>query len=97
MKFDGAGCGVKKLVFGDDWTLLWLPDWYFEQAGNLKLGDFSDNNFGSQLFIKPSGQVFWSRQARIELRCTMDFKVPPQKKKLHTIHTHARAHARTHK
>ena len=49
---------------------LWQPDVYWEQSVEVKLGQESD---GEMLRIYPDGSIFWSRQARLELRCNMGF------------------------
>jgi len=63
------GC-VEKLIFGDDGGLLWVPDLYFEQVVAITMGK---DNFGTTLEVQPNGDIFWSRQAKVTLRCPMHF------------------------
>lgn len=43
---------------------------YWEESVSVRLGNGND---GSSFFIYPDGGVFWSRQARLSLRCNMGF------------------------
>mmetsp|Transcript_38723 Transcript_38723/g.96245 ORF Transcript_38723/g.96245 Transcript_38723/m.96245 type:complete len:440 (+) Transcript_38723:36-1355(+) len=71
LKFNGTddgGC-IDSLVFGssDD---LWTPDLYFERSASITLE--APGN-GEMLKVSPQGDVFWSRQSRVRLRCAMHF------------------------
>jgi len=71
LKFNGTADGgcVDKLIFGDS-SSLWTPDFYFEKAASVSL---SVSGNGEMLTVSPAGEVFWSRQSRITLRCKMHF------------------------
>jgi len=50
---------------------LWTPDVYLEStAGKLSIGD---GHAGELVWIYDDGSIFWSRQARLPLRCNMGF------------------------
>lgn len=49
---------------------VWTPDIYFEQSVKVGLAAPGDGAF---LKVAPNGDVSWSRQARLTLRCPMHF------------------------
>ena len=54
---------------------IWRPDLYFELAEAILLS--SPTLSGQSLFVYPDGTVWWSRQARLQLRCCMKFAKMP--------------------
>ena len=62
-------CGLASLVLASA-TGLWVPDLYFENSVDIKLGDGHD---GEVIYIYPDGSVVWSRFARLQMRCSMGF------------------------
>ena len=50
---------------------IWLPDIYFEHAVAVHLAAKEPD--GWSLTIHPDGKIWWSRQARLQLRCCMMF------------------------
>jgi len=74
LQFNSSACGLSSIALASPKTTaiqLWTPDVYFEQQVQTKLG--SDAKGGESFFIYPDGSVFWSRQARFQLRCNMGF------------------------
>ena len=47
-----------------------VPDFYYEKASTVALGK---TGYGTLLSISPDGDVSWSRQATVTLRCEMYF------------------------
>eukprot|EP00964_Phaeocystis_antarctica_P097965 scaffold64046_cov60-Phaeocystis_antarctica.AAC.2 len=62
-------CGLASLVLASA-TGLWVPDLYFENSVDIKLGDGHD---GEVVYVYPDGSVVWSRFARLQMRCSMGF------------------------
>ena len=63
------GACVSALLFPDA-SQIWKPDLYFEKAASVSL-EAAGN--GQSLSVSPSGEVIWSRQSRVKLRCKMHF------------------------
>lgn len=53
---------------------VWTPDLYFEQSQKVALAAAGDGQF---IKVAPNGDVSWSRQARLTLRCPMHFGTFP--------------------
>ena len=54
---------------------LWLPDLYFELAESVHFA--APGAEGESIVVKPDGGIWWSRQARLRLRCCMEFRRMP--------------------
>mmetsp|Transcript_27468 Transcript_27468/g.69909 ORF Transcript_27468/g.69909 Transcript_27468/m.69909 type:complete len:441 (+) Transcript_27468:14-1336(+) len=64
---------LTSLIFEND-ADLWTPDLYFERVIKLALaGTGPGAGFGTLLTIDREGNVVWSRQSAITLRCPMHF------------------------
>eukprot|EP00966_Prymnesium_polylepis_P269177 6218282-Prymnesium_polylepis.1 len=70
LRFDDR-CGLGTLVLGDA-SLLWKPDFYFKNAADIEFAT-DGNGLAELVRVLPDGGVYWSRQARVTLRCKMHF------------------------
>lgn len=64
--FDGSGSGAA--------SGLWVPDVYWPDGMETKVGLANE---GAQLTVDGDGDIFWSRRARMEFSCPMDFAKMP--------------------
>ena len=73
LTFNGSDCADHALVLTSSYILgaIWKPSLYFEHAVTTddKLGAYK----GNMIRVNQHGHVEWTRQAHIELHCSMGF------------------------
>ena len=65
-----SSCGVSSVVYTGMSSHIWVPDFYYEKAISVSL---ATSGRAEQLYVKPSGDVVWSRQSAVTISCPMYF------------------------
>ena len=72
----GAVDGASTTAVGREYASakgIWTPDVYFGNALKNTLGGDQDRIEGEMLTLSPTGEVFWSQRARLQVDCPMNF------------------------